>query len=74
MKTTVAFYSGAVKEDHKYLQTSIFRDGYVVEEKGVSFDESGKFIKSQRARFTDDPALLRIDIMEPGQTPVTILR
>jgi hypothetical protein len=72
MKTTVAFYSGSIRDEHKYLQTYKFSDGYAVEEKGVSFEDNLKEL--QRKRFESDPTLLRIDIHEPGMAPETLLR
>jgi hypothetical protein len=64
MYTTVGYYSGEIKEEHKYLQFTKFKDGYVVEEKGlyinVSLDEA---CRKQHERFAKDPTLLRIDVM-----------
>lgn len=72
MYTTVAYRSGAVKEDDKYLQCTILKDGYIVEEKGVSFNLP-ELIKAQNKRFATDPTLLRIDIIHPTEKG-TILR
>lgn len=74
MKTTIAFYLGEIREEDKYLQTYKFKDGYAVEEKGVSFNPTEEFIKKQKKRFDDDKTLFRIDIEEPDQKTITITR
>lgn len=81
MKTTVAFFYGDVREEHKNLQTykvtfstlGMYQShGYAVEEKGLSFAEN--FAELQRRRFDEDEGLMRIDIHEPGVNPVILLR
>lgn len=74
MKTTIAFHIGSIQEHHKNLQTYLFKDGYAVEEKGVSFNDIEAVKKSQFNRFTSDSTLLRIDIVNPGSSTITILK
>lgn len=76
MYTTVAFYSGDIKESHKDLQTYKFQDGYAVEENGLYINvTSSEVYSKQRERFANDASLLRIDVYCVGvQKPTTLLR
>ena len=74
MKTTNAYYLGSVQAKHDGLSTYLFDGGYVVEEKGVIFLSIEETKRLQNLRFLNEPELQRIDIMEPGQTPVVLLR
>lgn len=74
MKTTVAFYLGPIQEEHKHLQTYLFKDGYSVEEKGVIFLNIETAARLQSLRFKTEPNLLRIDIHEPGVKTLSLIK
>lgn len=61
MYTTASYHSGPVKEEDKYLTTYKFKDGYVVEDKGLylAFPTNDQL----KMRFEADLTLLRLDIL-----------
>lgn len=73
MWTTVAFHSGAVKEEHKYLQVYPFKDGYAVEEKGLYLDKT-VCMENQRKRFEKEPTLEGVHVHGIGEKPVILKR
>ena len=73
MYTTLAFHTGAVKEEHKYLQVHPFKDGYAVEEKGIYFDKY-QCRKAQLKRFAKDDTLMGVHILGVGEKSEIILR
>lgn len=74
MYTTIGFFQGVIKDEHKYLQTYPFSDGYAVEEKGLIVSELDDAIKRQRLRFEKDETLVRIDLVPVNGKTITLTR
>lgn len=63
MYTTLAIYSGSIKEQHKNLQTHPFDGGYAVEEKGLFMGTRAEAVEACKKRFQSEPDLLRVDVL-----------